>query len=154
VHKPLNDEIMFGALTRAGVSAARADVVLVVDDDPLAQRLLQATLSSSGYQVVGRVSAEAGLAVARELVPQAIVLDLLMPGVDGFEFLRRLRAMPALQRVPVLVWTGKDLSPDDRAELTHDAQAVVAKGHGARALLDELRGLLSVPVTPADLESP
>jgi len=76
--------------------------------------------------------------------PAAIVLDLLMPGMNGLEFLRQLRQTSALE-IPVTVWTVKDLSSDERAQLAVLAQGVVQKGAGTQALLDELRALLPPP---------
>ena len=69
-----------------------------------------------------------------------------MPGMSGFEFLRQLRRprqRPA--HVPVIVWTVKDLSTEEPMRLRGLAQAVVAKGEGTQALLDELRSLLRAP---------
>ena len=78
--------------------------------------------------------------------PAVIVLDLLMPDMSGFEFLDWLRKNPVGRAIPVIVWTVKDLSSDERAQLAVLAQGVVQKGAGTQALLDELRALLPPPV--------
>jgi CheY-like chemotaxis protein len=72
-----------------------------------------------------------------------VVLDLQMPVLDGFGFLEKLRSSPATRLTPVLVWTVRDLSPDERARLGLSAQAVVQKGRGgAAARLEEFRHFL------------
>jgi CheY-like chemotaxis protein len=70
------------------------------------------------------------------------VLDLFMPGMGGFEFLDRLRDSLATRRTPVLIWTVKDLSPHEQARLSRSAHALVRKGHGISALLEDLRRFL------------
>jgi CheY-like chemotaxis protein len=78
---------------------------------------------------------ESGLAAAREHPPSAIVLDLMMPGMDGFEFLHRFRLTPRGRRTPVIVWSAKDLSRPERARLQASANAIIHKGAGSADLL-------------------
>ena len=141
--KPLVPEALVGALTRAGV-VARVGMVMVIDDDDGALKLMSATLHQLGYQTRCERDGEAALDAVRKSPPSAIVLDLLMPGMSGFEFLDHLRRDPAVRRVPVIVWTGKDLSVDERAMLRASASAVVAKGSsgGGSAVLAELAAFL------------
>jgi CheY-like chemotaxis protein len=77
-------------------------------------------------------------------MPSVVVLDLLMPRVDGFEFIRQFRAVPGCAATPIVVWTVKDLSSRERSELADSGPSIiVAKGAaGAEDLLDELRSLL------------
>jgi CheY-like chemotaxis protein len=71
-------------------------------------------------------------------------VDLLMPGMDGFEFLRRFRRLAGCELSPAIVWTMKDLTPEDNARLHRLAQAVVAKGEPpSGGLVDQLGVLLS-----------
>jgi signal transduction histidine kinase/DNA-binding response OmpR family regulator len=137
--KPVKPEALVEALTRAGVTA-RLGEVMVIDDDPQALKLMQATLQQLGYVTRCERDGEAALRAVRSSPPSAIVLDLLMPGMSGFEFLDRLRRDPDVRRVPVIVWTGKDLSVDERAMLRASASAVVAKGvaGGGAAVVAEL----------------
>src|SRR5207245_2630421 len=81
-----------------------------VDDVPGALKLMQATLGRAGYETLCVQDGEAALRAAAEARPIAVILDLIMPGVDGFEFLERFRKMDAGRRTPVIIWTGKDLS--------------------------------------------
>ncbi len=86
-------------------------VVLVVDDDPNALDLLGRTLQDAGMRVVTAGDGEEALKLARTLQPAAITLDVLMPGIDGWEVLRQLKADPATQGIPVIMVT----MTDDRA---------------------------------------
>jgi signal transduction histidine kinase/DNA-binding response OmpR family regulator len=82
--------------------------VLVVEDDPSAVRLLREYLEPAGYTVRIAADAESGLSMAVDQRPAAIVLDVLLPGVDGWEALRRLKADPAVRDVPVIMLTVVD----------------------------------------------
>jgi len=73
-------------------------------------------------------SAAEGLAAAAKALPAAVILDLLMPGMDGFEFLDRFRSEPGREAIPVLVWTSKDLSAMERDRLQRSAQTIMQKG--------------------------
>jgi CheY-like chemotaxis protein/anti-sigma regulatory factor (Ser/Thr protein kinase) len=91
------------------VATAHAGLpVLVIEDDPGAVRLLRTYLETEGYDVVVAADGEAGIAAAREVTPAAIVLDVLLPGIDGWEVLRRLKADVQLRDVPVVVATVVD----------------------------------------------
>jgi signal transduction histidine kinase/ActR/RegA family two-component response regulator len=112
--------------------------VLIVDDDPATRRLLERSLKERGARVVSRADGEGGLQAARELRPSVIVLDLLMVGMSGEEFLRRLRSAPDIRELPVVIWTGKDLDADERAALQAQVRAVVLKTEGVDKLLAEI----------------
>src|SRR5207237_809846 len=127
---PADQTLIVDALRRAGVAAERRGAVLVVDDDPGCLRLMEATLGRSGFQTICRQDGEAALQAAAESRPVAVVLDLIMPRVDGFEFLERFRRTEAGRRTPVIVSTVKDLSAHDHARLRETAQGVVAKRGG------------------------
>jgi CheY-like chemotaxis protein len=91
-----------------------------------------------GARVVSRADGEGGLQAARELRPSIIVLDLVMPGMSGEEFLRRLRSAPDIGQLPVVIWTGKDLGPDEQTALLAKASAVLAKTGGVDTLLAQI----------------
>ena len=132
--KPLSDSALLTSLQRAGVDAdGGRTVVLVVDDDVASLKVMSATLERLGYLAVCEPDPVKGLDAATEEPPAAIVLDLLMPGMTGFEFLDRLRATATGHSVPVIVWTSKDLSSCELARLRSAADAVVAKGHDGNA---------------------
>jgi len=136
--KPVRSEDLLASLRAAGLRPNTGRPVLVVDDDPQARRLMETMLHAIGYPSVEAASAEEGLALAAREAPAAVILDLAMPGMDGFEFLEHFRRTPAGRSTPVIVWTVKDLTAVDHGRLAAWAQAVVQKG-GTQRLLEELR---------------
>jgi DNA-binding response OmpR family regulator len=116
--------------------------VLVVDDDPGSLKLVSTTLKQLGYETRCEHDGAAALRAVRETPPSAVILDLVMPGMNGFEFLERLRDEPAGRRVPVIVWTMKDLTSEERVFLRSAAQAVVSKGQGGAEVLAQLEALV------------
>src|SRR5712664_2891179 len=98
--KPIESGALLKALQRAGVVPGRRGAVLVVDDDPGCLKLMEATLGRSGYETICRQDGLAALEAAAQSRLIAVVLDLVMPGVDGFEFLERFRRTEAGRRTP------------------------------------------------------
>ena len=140
--KPIDTAALLASLRRAGVSPTKEARVLVVDDDEGAVRLARIALEAQGFLVEGHTNPTMGLAAAAARKPSAIVLDLVMPGLDGFQFLDELRRTRRNQTTPVIVWTSKDLSDAERSRLTETARSVVQKSPGTSALVAELQALL------------
>jgi CheY-like chemotaxis protein len=90
------------------IRPANAALVLVIEDDPAAVRLLRTYLEDAGHTVEASADGESGIAAARRLTPDAIVLDVLLPGIDGWEVMRRLKADAELRDIPVVVVTVVD----------------------------------------------
>jgi PAS domain S-box-containing protein len=145
--KPLDSNALVHTLRRAGVLVPLG-TVLVVDDDPIALKLMAAALERLRYRPVCYTDGEAALRDLAALAPVAIILDLVMPGLDGFEFLARLRASAAHRHLPVLVWTTRDLGPDELVRLRATAQAVLQKGDAD--LVEELTSYLHREVGVAE----
>jgi len=131
--KPVDADGVRAALLRAGVAPSKSNVVMVVDDDESSLQLMSATLSALGYLARCESDAKVALETIRRARPHAIVLDLVMPGMSGFEFLDQLRSGAEGPEVPVIVWTSKDLTSKEHAVLRASANAVVSKGHGGAA---------------------
>ena len=123
--------------------------ILVVDDDAAALKLADAAVRELGYRTVAKANAEDALLAAAADPPALAIVDLLTPGVDGFEFISRLRATPAGRHVPIVVWTVKDLTEEERAFLRASAQAIVHKGQGGSGVLAELEAVVRRPPLPA-----
>lgn len=141
--KPIDSEALLSSLGRAGVRPHQPGNVMVVDDDESSLKLMSAALTQLGFRSVCLRDGEKALHATGASPPAAVVLDLLMPGLDGFEFLDRFRSSPATRRTPVLIWTVKDLDDQERARLLRSAQAIVRKGHGGiPSLLEDLRRFL------------
>ena len=103
--------------------------------DPAPHAAGSATLEPLGYRVVCKADGPAGLAAAALRPPAAIVLDLMMPGMDGFEFLERLREDPRHVDTPVVIWSLKELTRNEELRLAASASAVVTKQGGPPAVL-------------------
>ena len=140
--KPIEPDALLAAMKKALQMQRPTGDVLVVDDDPTSLRLMEVTLARLGYHALCRQDATTALEDARKGNLEAVVVDLLMPDVDGFEFLARFKDLPLYGHIPVLVWTSKDLSAEDYAYLARATQGVLAKGNGA-TLTEELQRLLT-----------
>lgn len=114
--------------------------VLVIDDDPAVTSLLKRGLSYERFDVETASDGEEGLALARERYPDLVILDIMMPGLDGLEVLRRLRA--ADSQLPVLMLTARDTSADEVIGLEYGADDYVTKPFTFDVLLARVRSLL------------
>jgi DNA-binding response OmpR family regulator len=127
--------------------------VLVVDDDRVIQQLLQVNLELEGYEVVGTAAdGEAALEEAERLRPDLIILDIMMPKMDGLEVCRRLREHPGLARVPVLLLSARAQDLDIRAGLASGASAYLTKPFDPAELVEVvgrlLQGERALPADP------
>ena len=98
-----------------------------MDDDPKALELLEEALRSAGYETQAVRSGTRALEVLANKVVGAILLDLLMPGMDGFQVIRHVRQEPAFRELPILVMTAKNLSQDEIALLNRETQGLLQK---------------------------
>jgi PAS domain S-box-containing protein len=101
--------------------------ILLVDDDPGTLELLEETLRSAGYETQSVRSGPRALEVLSSKLVSAVLLDLVMPGMDGFQVIRHLRQEPTLKELPILVMTAKSLSSDEFTLLSRDTQALLKK---------------------------
>jgi threonine synthase len=123
------------SIPREGLLAAlerldeRVRSIAIVDDNPDAVRLIRRILQAKGaYQIHEAHSGREGLALIRAHKPDLVVLDLMMPEMDGFAVLDALRADEATQDIPVIVVTAKALSPEERNRLTGQIESLLQKG--------------------------
>ena len=123
--------------------------VLVVDDDPVLADLVAFRLRRMGLEVTLETDGESGLAAVHRLRPDLVVLDWLMPRMDGLEVCRVLRADadPALARTPVLMLTAKSQEPDLERGFAAGATDFVAKPFSTRELVSRVTAAL--PAVPA-----
>jgi signal transduction histidine kinase/DNA-binding response OmpR family regulator len=136
--KPIDHErlrTVLADLVPAPVPGDGNGTVLVVDDDPALCDVLGSALSQDGWHVLTASDGEQALAAVAEKHPSAMVLDLMIPNLDGFDVLRAVRSDPSTRDLPIIVVTAKDLTEDDRQQLNGAAQRVILK-HAMR--LDEL----------------
>jgi PAS domain S-box-containing protein len=142
--KPVSMDDLQGIMDRLPSSepSPRRVRLLLVDDDPELAPLLQEMLPSERYEVLSAYDGEEGLELARREQPDVILLDLMMPGMSGFELLDRLRADEETTETPIIVLTAKDVTSEESAFLDDHIQTLVRKSAlTPQALLDEIRRL-------------
>jgi PAS domain S-box-containing protein len=119
--------------------------VLVVEDDAASRTLLRRMIEERGLHVVEAENGRAALEMLGRITPQLVLLDLMMPEMDGFEVIARMRAETAWREIPVIVVTAKDLTADDRARLSGTVERVFRKDAFDR---DSLLAQLNAVVGP------
>jgi len=140
--KPIDWERLNVLLEKYRRTAA-SRTVLVIDDDPQARDLLKRALEKNGWQVYEAENGSAGLAAFTTRRPALILLDLLMPEMDGFEFMHELRRRPEGGHVPVIVITSKNITAEDRQRLNgHVTQILQKGGYSIEQLLEEIQRLV------------
>jgi signal transduction histidine kinase/DNA-binding response OmpR family regulator len=118
-------------------------VILLVDDDPKTLELLEESLRSVGYETQSVQSGARALEVLSSKLVGAVLLDLLMPGMDGFEVIRHIRQEEALKALPIFVLTAKTLTSEERALLRDETQALLQKnGDWQKQLVSEINRVL------------
>ena len=116
--------------------------ILVVDDQEDNRRILRDLFTASGFEVIEGTTGEEGVALAEERGPDLILMDIQLPGIDGYEATRRIKAKPALRATPLIVVTSYALSGDDAKAFAAGADAYVSKPFSPRALLAKVREFL------------
>ncbi|WP_287156826.1 response regulator [Chloroflexus sp.] len=120
------------------------DHILLVEDDQRLAELLERTLRAAGWSVEVTFDGEAGLAAALTRPPGLILLDYMLPKLDGLQFLARLRADPVGQTIPVILMTARDLSNDERQQLAASADAIQHKAElDIETLITHIRNVLT-----------
>ena len=138
--KPIRADEVAAAIAQFKTTISQRSRVLVIDDDPLALELMRATLDGLGAEASCVLDGRDALRDLDLHRPDAIILDLMMPGFDGFAVLDALRRMPAWRDTPVFIWTSMILSEAEYASLSRSARAILSKGGGEIAsLLEDLR---------------
>jgi two-component system cell cycle response regulator DivK len=116
--------------------------VLVIEDHEDNRRIVRDLLTSAGYTITEAATGEDGVRLAEAQPPDLILMDIDLPGIDGYEATRRVREHPALRSVPVVAVTSYALSGDDAKAFAAGCDAYVAKPFSPRALLAKVRELV------------
>jgi len=112
--------------------------VLVVDDDSRNTRLVEAMLKPLNINVMVARDGAAGIKLGLSRKPDLIILDLMMPGVDGFEVVSALRKDPVAAQIPILIYTAKTITAADRERLQGSIQSLIRKGEISKEQFLEL----------------
>jgi two-component system cell cycle response regulator DivK len=113
--------------------------ILVVEDHEENRRIMRDLLTAAGYEMLEALTGEEGVARAESERPDLILMDIQLPGLDGYEATRRIKAIPALRAIPIIAVTSYALSGDDRKALAAGCDAYVTKPFSPRALLAKIR---------------
>jgi excisionase family DNA binding protein len=126
----------------AGTRSTEGPLVLIVDDDDKLREFVRVNLEMDGYSVREAASAAEGLAALEEEPPDLILLDVMMPEVDGWEMLRRVRERHGVDAIPVIMFSGKVDDRTGAAAEEHGAQAFIGKPFDPQQLIQSTKQLL------------
>jgi two-component system cell cycle response regulator DivK len=112
--------------------------ILAIEDHEENRRLLRDLLTSFGYELIEAVTGEDGILAAESHRPDLILMDIQLPGIDGYEVTRRIKANPALRHIPVIAVTSYALSGDDVKALEAGCDAYVTKPFDPAELLAKI----------------
>ncbi|HTY80339.1 MAG TPA: response regulator [Candidatus Bathyarchaeia archaeon] len=113
--------------------------ILVIEDHEDNRRIVRDLLTPAGYEVIEAVTGEDGVAMADSHRPDLILMDIQLPGLDGYEATRQIKAKPELRAIPIVVVTSYALSGDDVKAREAGCDAYVTKPFSPRALLAKIR---------------
>jgi excisionase family DNA binding protein len=133
-------------LERGGSAAPRRSegrrVILIVDDDERLREFVRVNLEMEGYAVREASSAEEGLKALDDEPPDLILLDVMMPQVDGWEMLRRVQERPGVGAIPVIMFSGKDAEQSLKTATSRGAQGFIGKPFNPQDLIDSTKQLV------------
>jgi excisionase family DNA binding protein len=121
---------------------ARGPLVLVVDDDPQVREVVRVNLELEGYAVREAANADEGLAAVEDDAPDLILLDVMMPQVDGWEMLRRVQERHGIGSIPVVMFSGQLESGVEHEAAERGARAFVGKPFDLRALIEQTKQIV------------
>jgi two-component system, cell cycle response regulator DivK len=118
--------------------------ILVVEDNLKNRKLVRDVLRHSGYEVIEAITGEDGVRMARDLAPDLILMDLQLPGIDGAEALRRIRAEPQTRQVPAVAVTAFAMPEDRQRAFDSGFNGYVAKPISVRSLPQQVHDFLTL----------
>jgi len=119
--------------------------IFIMDDEPDVVDLLHVILTKEGFKVRSETDARIGLPQILDEVPDLLLLDLMMPGIDGFEVLKILRQDPNGARLPILILSARTGNEDQIQSLQLGADAYLYKPFSPRELIRQIRRMLELP---------
>jgi signal transduction histidine kinase/CheY-like chemotaxis protein len=143
--KPI-DWVRLASVLERHTKVKAQNKILIVEDDPASSEIVVRLLSRRGWKIETAVNGHEAMQRIEEGNPALIVLDLMMPVMDGFEFIEKLHEHEDYRDIPIVVLTSKSLTPEDHRRLNGQVETIMNKGDGARQLLlDSIKHLLLEP---------
>jgi two-component system cell cycle response regulator DivK len=116
--------------------------ILVIEDQEDNRQIVRDLLSANGYELIDAITGEEGVAFAKRDRPDLILMDIQLPGIDGYEATRRIKADAELSKIPIIVVTSYALSGDDQKAFAAGCDGYVTKPFSPRLLLAKIREYL------------
>jgi DNA-binding response OmpR family regulator len=129
------------------VASDATPVILVVDDDPVIVRLLEINLSLEGFAIITATNGADAVKLAREKLPALVLLDLMMPGMDGWAVRQELLDDPSTARIPVVVVSARTQDEDRERGYALDVTAYITKPFDPAELVDTVRRCIAGPAS-------
>jgi len=142
-HRRFRRRDLDGFLARSGRSNQPGPLVLIVDDDPGLRRAVRASLETEGYAVREAGTADEGMAALDDGAPDLILLDVMMPEVDGWELLRRVQEKHGVGTIPVIMFSGRVEEGAEEA-VSRGAQGFIGKPFDPEQLIESTKQLLPI----------
>jgi two-component system cell cycle response regulator DivK len=117
--------------------------ILVIEDQEDNRQIVRDLMAASGYELIEATTGEEGIAAAARERPDLILMDIQLPGIDGYEVTRRIKANPQLKSIPIIAVTSYALSGDDKKAFAAGCDGYVTKPYSPRLLLAKIREYLS-----------
>ncbi len=117
--------------------------ILVVEDQEDNRRIVRDLLTNAGYEIIEAVTGDEGVVMAETRVPDLILMDIQLPGIDGYEATRQIKAKPALNHIPIIAVTSYALSGEENKALEAGCDAYFAKPYSPRELVAKIREYVS-----------
>ena len=117
--------------------------ILLIEDQEDNRQIVRDLVTTSGYELIEAVTGEEGVAAAQRERPDLILMDIQLPGLDGYEATRRIKANPALGHIPIIAVTSYALSGDDEKAFAAGCDGYVTKPFSPRLLLAKIREYLT-----------
>ena len=147
INKPIEQDQLLATVAKHTRGTSRR--VLIVDDDDATRSVIHRSLGRDGWTVTEAENGRVGLEKLQEIVPDLILLDLMMPEMDGFEFLAEIRRTERWGKIPVVVVTAKTLTPEDYSRLHDNIDGIVSKSEESlESLLTDLSQQVKSSIQP------
>jgi CheY-like chemotaxis protein len=150
--KPIERHWLLEQLVRVTQPKERLSL-LVIDDDPAVRYLLKKMLAQTSYRISEATDGREGIRLAHEALPQIILLDLILPVIDGFEVLEQLKSDPVTHSIPVIISTSKSLTVEEKQRLATHAQGLLTKDTlSEEVLLEALKDIFGTAYSDSQAE--